>query len=99
MVSAALTSLPGSSSVVRGAVIAYAQDLKKSLLSVEDLSTVVDLETAEQKAVGARKLLDVDVAVSVTGSAGPSLSRTPGTMVIGVSTPKRNTGEGDADGG
>ena len=90
MVSAALTSLPGSSSVVRGAVIAYAQDLKKSLLGVEDLSTVVDLETAEQMAVGARKLLDVDVAVSVTGSAGPEpFEKPPGTMVIGVSTPKR----------
>jgi nicotinamide-nucleotide amidase len=90
MVSAALTSLPGSSSVVRGGLVAYAQDLKKSLLGVDDLSTVVDLVTAEQMAVGARRLLDVDVAVSVTGSAGPEpLEKPPGTMVIGVSTPER----------
>ena len=87
MVSAALTSLPGSSSVVRGAVIAYAQDLKKSLLGVEDLSTVVDLETAEQMAVGARNLLDVDVAVSVTGSAGRSLSRNRQERWSSVSPP------------
>ena len=88
MVSAALTSLPGSSSVVRGGLVAYALDLKKSLLGVDDLSTVVNLETAEQMAVGARELLNVDVAVSVTGSAGPeALEKPPGTMVIGVSTP------------
>ena len=88
MVSAALTSLPGSSAVVRGGLVAYALDLKKSLLGVDDLSTVVNLETVEQMAVGARELLNVDVAVSVTGSAGPeALEKPPGTMVIGVSTP------------
>ena len=88
MVSAALTSLAGSSAVVRGGLVAYAKDLKKSLLGVDDLLAVVDLETAEQMAVGARELLNVDVAVSVTGSAGPeALEKPPGTMVIGVSTP------------
>ncbi len=88
LVSAALTSVPGSSTVVRGGVVPYHQALKKQLLGVEDISEVVNLETAEAMAQGARALLGVDVAVAVTGSAGPEpLEKPPGTAVIGVSTP------------
>lgn len=90
LVAAALTSVPGSSEVVRGGLIAYHSDLKHKLLGVTDISMVVDIDTAEQMAIGAKDLLGVDVAVSVTGSAGPdALERTPGTVVIGVSTPEK----------
>ena len=89
LVSAALTSLPGSSAVARGGIVAYHPDLKQSLLGVTGVSTVVDLETAEQMARGGRELLGADVVVSVTGSAGPEpLEKPVGTMVIGVSTPE-----------
>lgn len=88
LVTASLTSLPGSSAVVRGGVVAYASELKQKLLGVEDISTVVNLETAEQMARAGRGLLGADVVVSVTGSAGPSpIEKPPGTFVIGVSTP------------
>jgi nicotinamide-nucleotide amidase len=89
LVSAALTSVPGSSAVVRGGIVAYHRALKRQLLGVEDVSVVVDTETAEQMAEGARRLLGVDVVVAVTGSAGPDpLEKPPGTAVIAVSTPE-----------
>jgi nicotinamide-nucleotide amidase len=88
LVAAALTSLPGSSSVVRGGLVAYHSELKQRLLGVADTSTVVTTETAEAMADGGRRLLGADVVVSVTGSAGPEpLEKPPGTMVIGVATP------------
>jgi nicotinamide-nucleotide amidase len=90
LVAAALTSVPGSSSVVRGGLVAYDPGLKRELLGVEDIERVVTIEVAEQMARGGRDLLGADVVVSVTGSAGPEpLERPPGTMVVGVSTPER----------
>ncbi len=89
LVAAALTSVPGSSEVVMGGLVAYHSDLKHKLLGVTDISMVVDVDTAEQMAIGAKDLLGVDVAVSVTGSAGPDpMERSVGTVVIGVSTPE-----------
>ncbi|MCI0425839.1 MAG: competence/damage-inducible protein A [Actinobacteria bacterium] len=89
LVAAALTTLPGSSAVFRGGLVAYDPDLKRKLLGVADVTEVVTLEVAEQMAHGGRTLLGTDVCVSVTGSAGPeALERPPGTMVIGVSTPE-----------
>lgn len=88
MVSAALTTLPGSSAVVRGGLVAYQTELKERLLGVTDVTSVVSLEVAEQMARGGRELLGADVVVSVTGSAGPEpLEKPPGTMVVAVSTP------------
>lgn len=88
MVAAALTSLPGSSAVVKGGLVAYDSALKQQLLGVDDVTSVVNVETAETMAQGGRELLGADVVVSVTGSAGPdSLEKPLGTMVIGVATP------------
>jgi nicotinamide-nucleotide amidase len=88
LVTAALTSLPGSSKVVRGGLVAYDSELKQTLLGVEDVSNVVTAETAVAMAVGGRQLLGADVVISVTGSAGPEpMEKPPGTMVIGVATP------------
>ena len=88
LVSARLTDLPGSSAVVKGGLFAYDSELKQKLLGVTDVSTVVDTDTAIEMAVGARSLLDVDVAVAVTGSAGPDpLEKPAGTVVIAVATP------------
>ena len=92
-VAARLTALSGSSDVVRGGVVAYASDLKESLLgvvpSVMATSGVVSEATALAMAAGTKNTLGVDVAVSVTGSAGPErLEQPPGTVVIAVDTPE-----------
>lgn len=93
LVAAALTSSSGSSTYVRGGLVAYDPELKAKLLGVTDIETVVDMETAVEMAEGGRKLLDADVVVAVTGSAGPDpLEKPPGTVVIAVATPEDTRG-------
>jgi nicotinamide-nucleotide amidase len=91
-----LTSLPGASETFRGSVVAYASDLKSSILGVADATLddhgVVSEATAQEMADGARSVLGVDVAVAVTGSAGPEpLEQPVGTMIVAVSTPNSST--------
>jgi nicotinamide-nucleotide amidase len=70
-----LTNIPGSSDYVVGGVVAYSNQVKQSLLHVHPGTLIahgaVSEETAREMAVGARDLLNADVAVSVTGIAGP----------------------------
>jgi len=89
LVAAALTSEPGSSESVRGGLVAYDAQLKGQLLGVSDISEVVNIETAIEMANGGRKLLEADVVVAVTGSAGPEpMEKPPGTVFIAVATPE-----------
>lgn len=91
LVAARLTEPAGASRHVRGGVVAYHSDLKRSLLDVSDVSHVVDAGTAIEMASGARAALGVDVGVSVTGSAGPEPLEVPaGTVFVGVATPERS---------
>jgi nicotinamide-nucleotide amidase len=75
LVAAALTDLPGSSEYFLGGIVTYANDAKLSILGVEQstLSThgAVSPEVAEEMARGAARVFGADVAVSVTGIAGP----------------------------
>lgn len=89
LVAASLTSEPGSSEFVRGGLVSYDSELKARLLGVTDIATVVDVETALEMARGGRKLLDADVVVAVTGSAGPDpMEKPPGTVIVAVATPE-----------
>jgi nicotinamide-nucleotide amidase len=75
MVAARLTAVPGASSSFVGSVVAYADEVKGSELDVpEELIAqhgAVSEEVAAAMAEGARRRLDADVAVAVTGVAGP----------------------------
>jgi len=75
VVAARLTSVPGASDVFVGGVVAYANEVKEAALGVpaELLAThgAVSAEVAEAMAHGARARLGADVAVAVTGIAGP----------------------------
>jgi nicotinamide-nucleotide amidase len=75
LVAARLTEVPGSSSAFLGSIVAYSNAVKAEQLGVaeEVLATygAVSAETASAMAAGARERLDADVAVSVTGIAGP----------------------------
>ncbi len=75
LVAARLTSVPGSSDVFRGAVVAYSNDVKQEELGVGaealGLFGAVSAEVASEMSRGVRERLHADVAVSVTGIAGP----------------------------
>lgn len=74
--SASFCSVPGASKVFKGAVVSYANEVKENLLGVaqENIAKygVVSSTVAKEMALGALKALNVDIAVSFTGNAGPS---------------------------
>jgi nicotinamide-nucleotide amidase len=75
LVAAGLTAIPGSTDVVTGGIVAYANEVKLGELGVPaeliEQHGAVSAEVAEAMARGARERLGVDAAVSVTGIAGP----------------------------
>jgi nicotinamide-nucleotide amidase len=75
LVAARLTSVPGASDVFVGGIVAYADEVKAAELGVPDDVLAgygaVSAETAAAMAAGARTRLGADVAVAVTGVAGP----------------------------
>lgn len=75
LVSARLTNVPGSSDVFRGGVVAYDDEIKVEFLGVSrellDRHGAVSAETAEAMARGVAEAMGCDIAVSVTGVAGP----------------------------
>jgi nicotinamide-nucleotide amidase len=75
MVAARLTGVPGSSAGFVGAVVSYADEVKRSELDVPERLLAehgaVSAEVAAAMAEGARRRLGADVAVAVTGVAGP----------------------------
>lgn len=90
LVVARLVAVAGASLVVRGGVVAYATDLKTSLLGVDSdlLARVgsVDPEVAQQMAVGIRERLAATWGLATTGVAGPGPQEghAPGTAYVAV---------------
>lgn len=91
-IGAALTAIPGSSDVYKGGVICYTNWVKHHLLDVDmrllEREGAVSAPVAEAMAVGARERLEADIAVSVTGLAGPGgdeYGNPVGTVFVGYS--------------
>lgn len=84
LVAAALTEVPGSSDVVDRGFVTYSNAAKRTMLGVRASVLAnfgaVSKETAIEMAVGALEKADVDIAVSITGIAGPG-GATPGKPV------------------
>ncbi len=89
----AFVQVPGASKALRGSVVAYATDVKHSVLGVEEdlLAQVgpVNPEVALAMAVGAANQLGADVALATTGVAGPDEQdgNPVGTVFIALVTP------------
>ena len=85
-----ISSVPGASKYLVGGVITYATEAKEKLLGVkhstiEDFN-VVSANVALEMATGAMKLFDTDIAISITGLAGPDAvdGIEPGTIYIAI---------------
>jgi nicotinamide-nucleotide amidase len=75
LLAARITDLPGASAYMAGGVVSYSNEAKAELLGVEtsliEEKGAVSNEVAEQMALGALDRFGADVAVSITGIAGP----------------------------
>jgi nicotinamide-nucleotide amidase len=99
LVAARLTSVPGSSAAFVGSIVAYSDDVKERELGVPAATLerygAVSAETAAAMAAGARERLHADVAVAVTGVAGPG-GGTPekpvGLVYVHAQTPEAAQG-------
>ena len=93
LVGSRITDAPGSSEYFLGGIVSYSNEAKVNLLSVtwETLNSTgaVSRETVIEMARGARGLLNADIAVSVSGIAGPgggTVEKPVGTTWIGLAT-------------
>ena len=93
LVASRITDVPGSSEYFLGGIVAYAYEVKVALLDVSwdtlQAYGAVSKETVIEMARGARTALGADVAVSVSGIAGPGgemPGKPVGTTWIGLST-------------
>jgi nicotinamide-nucleotide amidase len=104
LVSAALTEIPGSSDVFVAGIVTYADEAKMGLLSVAqdviETFGAVSLATAWAMANGAMEKTGADLAVSITGIAGPGggTERKPvGTVVFARSIAGENPEKAKVD--
>ena len=93
LVGAALTELPGSSEIFNGSAVTYSNEAKKNILGVKENTLknfgAVSEQCALEMAQGALKIYDADIAVSITGIAGPdggSELKPVGTVCFGVAS-------------
>ncbi len=95
LIATRLTNVPGSSAYMIGGVVVYANRAKRRLLSVDEQTLAehgaVSDPVARQMATGARTLFSVDLAIAVTGIAGPggaTATKPVGLTFIALSTPR-----------
>ena len=92
LVSSTIASVPGCSAVFRGAVVAYAPEVKTEVLNVPAellRQGIVTEEVARALAEGARSRLGATVGIGTTGAAGPEDhdGMPAGTACIAVCSP------------
>jgi nicotinamide-nucleotide amidase len=89
-----ITDVSGASAVFMGGMITYSNKAKEELLGVKretlEAHTAVSPEVAVEMAVGARERLGTDIAISITGEAGPNpdpaTKKPVGTVYVGIAT-------------
>jgi nicotinamide-nucleotide amidase len=88
LVGSRLSNPPGASKVFRGSIASYATEVKHSVLGVT-ADRAVSEQSAKEMADGAKRLLEADVGISVTGVAGPTEQdgQPIGTVWFGLALP------------
>ena len=106
---ASITSVGGASGVFKGSVVTYSESIKEKLVGVSqntlEKHTVYSEKCALEMSLGAKNLIGADIAVSLTGIAGPSgaTEKDPvGTVYIslicdGTHICRRSVFDGDRD--
>jgi len=91
LLSSQLVEFAGSSEYLKHAVVSYSNEAKTALLAVPaaliERHGAVSIETAEAMAIGARRILDTDFALAITGIAGPdggSDAKPVGTVAVAL---------------
>lgn len=95
LVASYLTSIPGSSEYFTTGIVSYSNETKIKLLNVNSKTLnkfgAVSEEAAKEMAMGSMKTANSDIAVSVTGIAGPgggTKNKPVGMVCFGIATPK-----------
>ena len=93
LIASKLTLRPGSSSFLKGGIIAYQNDIKIKILGVDEQAilqyTEVSTEVVRQMAEGVRKSFLADYSIATSGYAGPSggtNNNSSGTVFIAISS-------------
>jgi len=95
-----VTAIPGASAFLKGGLVAYSEEVKKSVLGVSEEAirehTVVSKEVALEMALKCREKFKTDYAIATTGNAGPGKDKTDksvGVVFIAIAGPGRQTVE------
>lgn len=79
-IAATMVSVSGASSYFKGSFVTYSAEAKQQMLGVSEATiknhTVVSKEVAKEMVIAARKKLQTDYAIAVTGNAGPTTDKT-----------------------
>lgn len=74
-----ITNVSGASKVYKGSIITYTSEEKINIVGVNketiDKETVVSSKVAQEMAMNGQKLLNVDICLSITGNAGPTVEK------------------------
>lgn len=91
LIASMITEVSGSSSIFRGSLVSYCNEIKEQELNVQKETMinfgVVSCEVVEQMCQGVLKKFDADFAIAVSGVAGPgggTIKKPIGTVSIGV---------------
>jgi len=97
LLSSSLTSISGSSLVLRGSIVSYSNELKNSLLNISEEKLLkhgaVSEEVCEAMAINVKEILGADWAIAISGIAGPnggSQDKPVGLVYISIAGPNNN---------
>jgi nicotinamide-nucleotide amidase len=85
-IASTIVSVSGASSYFKGSMVVYSKEMKEELLGIDgqliDEFSVVSKEVAQQMAISARRKMNTDLAIAVTGNAGPTSDQTNAAVGI-----------------